>query len=389
MEKQVIKQVDKKAIDNMFIVIPCFKPDEKLVQLIEEIRAKIGHDFSVILVDDGSGEEYTPIFHEAEKRFHCTVLTHKTNGGKGKAIKKAFNYILENFPESNGVITVDADGQHKVDDVLNCLYKLSLHPDEVIFGSRNFDESTVPFRSQLGNKWTRWIVKGLHGVKLSDTQTGLRAISTPYLKQLISITGDRYEYEMNMILYLQEHGIKIREVPIETVYIEENQTSNFRPVVDSYKVYSTFLKYGFNSLASFLMDIGLFRLSIFFLQRVFPVSYIVISTVIARIFSSLFNYMTASKLVFKKENSWTSLRRYYILAALQMLASGYLVTYVVHLLSARQATLVKVGIDLFLFVISFQFQRVWVFPQHRENRRSLKKKEHETDRAKGMRKNET
>lgn len=389
MEKQLVDQVFKKAIADMFIVIPCFQPDEKLVTLIEEIRRKAGHDFPVILVDDGSGKEYAPIFQEIEKKFQCIALTHKVNGGKGKAIKTAFNYILKNFPENSGVITVDADGQHKVDDVLNCLYELSLHPDEVIFGSRNFDESTVPFRSQLGNKWTRWIVKGLHGVKLSDTQTGLRAISTPYLKQLIGITGDRYEYEMNMILYLQEHGIKIREVPIETVYIEENQTSNFRPVVDSYKVYSTFLKYGFNSLASFLMDIGLFRLSIFFLQRVFPVSYIVISTIIARIFSSLFNYMTASKLVFKKENSWTSLRRYYILAALQMLASGYLVTYVVNLLSAEQATLIKVVIDLFLFVISFQIQRLWVFPQYRESRRPLKEKEHGTNRAEGMRKNET
>lgn len=218
------------------------------------------------------------------------MLGYEINRGKGFALKTAFNYILKECPKIKWVATIDSDGQHTIDDTVNCVIDAKKHPDEMIFGSRNFsmNEKHIPLKSNLGNIMTSKILKRFTGLHLNDTQTGLRVIPRQYLKDLLDVEGDRFEYEMNMILYAKENKINIREVPISTIYINENESSHFKPVSDSFAIYSKFLKYIMSSLIGFFVDISMFTviLKIMGDDSFRSVTY---STVGARILSSTVN----------------------------------------------------------------------------------------------------
>ena len=76
------------------------------------------------------------------------------------------------------------------------------------------------------------------GQKVTDTQTGLRGMSTDLIPWLLNLDGNRFEYEFNMLLEGKKSGHQISEVPIETVYLEENESSHFLPIRDSISIYS-------------------------------------------------------------------------------------------------------------------------------------------------------
>ena len=123
-------------LQRVTIVIPSLEPDEKMLTLISEL-SKAGFS-DIIIVDDGSGPKYNYYFDKAKNTYHCTILVHGINMGKGRALKTAFNYILVHRPESLGAITVDSDGQHTIEDTLACVTALIDHPDSLIMGCRNF-----------------------------------------------------------------------------------------------------------------------------------------------------------------------------------------------------------------------------------------------------------
>jgi putative flippase GtrA len=273
-------------------------------------------------------------------------------------MKTAFRYLLERDIPTQGVVTVDGDGQHKASDVLSCA-KAMLETRGVVLGVRNFDLPDVPPRSRMGNKITSLVFRLFCGIKISDTQTGLRAIPAAYLPAMLEVSGDRYEYETNMLLDFGMNNIPFTEVEIQTVYIDENATSHFDPIRDSIRIYKQILKYILSSVGSFLIDIGLF----FILKLLF--SSITLCTVIARIASSVFNYTFNKKLVFGSKGSTAkSLIKYYALCIPQMLVSAGLVTLMSNVMSANAAwivTLIKLFIDTVLFVCSYIIQKKWVF----------------------------
>lgn len=345
-------------MDDIVIVIPSYKPDrEIMMEFIQKVKSKFKN---IVVVDDGNGQEYEQFF-EYLKNEGITVLKHYINFGKGRGIKTAFNYVLNNYPNIVGVITADCDGQHYIEDIIKCAEKLKENPEKLVIGYRNFDEKQVPFRSRFGNKLTRGVFNTFVGIKITDTQSGLRAFGRKTMEKFLQTSGERYEYETNMLIDCKEKEIEIAEVPISTVYIRNNSLSHFNPIKDSLKIYKLFMKYIISSLSSFMLDILLFTIFVSLLPkiRINGITEIVVATVIARIISAAYNFIINSKVVFKNQNR-SSIIKYFILCVVQMFISAFAVSELFKLLHIN-STLIKVVVDTIIFIINFVIQREWVF----------------------------
>ncbi|WP_409252126.1 glycosyltransferase [Bacillus sp. SCS-153A] len=342
--------------DNTVILIPSYNPDEKLEKLIHEIiEAKFS---KIVVINDGSKIETRRIFDAISPLQEVTVISHSVNQGKGRALKTGFDYIRTHF-ENHGTVTVDADGQHALDDIIKVAAKLQESPENLVLGVRDFSGDDIPARSRFGNNLTKVVVKFTMGISITDTQTGLRGVPYDMLESLLRVKGERYEYEMNMILECKNQNTSIKEVPIETIYIEENESSHFNPIVDSIKIYSVFLKFVSSSLLSFGLDILLFTVFTILFKEIYPAEFILLATIAARVLSSLFNYLVNKNIVFKSDSRNTMLK-YYSLSVVQMFASAFLV-YAVYQIIGNGEVAIKIVLDSILFLISYVIQRDWVF----------------------------
>ena len=348
-------------MDDLALIIPTLEPNTTFIKVVCNYKKYFN---KIIVVDDGSGEEYREIFKEISD-MGVVVLTHALNYGKGRALKTAFNYILNNYKDIVGVITVDSDGQHLVKDALKCSDALINSENKLVLGSRNFDEDNVPLKSRVGNKLTRSLFKILCGISISDTQTGLRAIAINDIKTFLYTKGERFEYETNMLLDAKKYNIKFEEVPIETVYLNENKGTHFNPLRDSVEIYKVFIKYLFVSLSSFLVDILFFMLFLNILSLFSDFSFImykiIVSTVCARIVSSLYNYLLNRKFVFEKHDSKSFIIKYYILVIIQMGISSLSVALLSQVFSSKIIVLLKIIVDILIFIANYYIQREWVF----------------------------
>lgn len=344
------------------IIIPSLNPDEKLMQVVDALLCEGFED--IVIVNDGSDSEHEEPFIRAAEHKECTVLKHEVNKGKGRALKTAFNFCLENRKGIAGVVTVDGDNQHKAADIKACADRMIQQKNAVILGVRDFSGENVPFKSRYGNTLTSFVFKFACGMKISDTQTGLRAIPYEYLETMCNVEGERFEYETNMLLTFKKCNIPYDEVKIETVYIDENATTHFHPVRDSIKIYGIIFKFLFGSVSSCLIDLGLFTVLKILTSPLGGRLSILISTVMARVCSSFYNYNYNRKAVFESEEGMgRTVKRYYILCICQMLLSYALVYAVTAVFTFGNIMTVvsKAIVDTILFIISFQIQRAWVF----------------------------
>lgn len=353
------------AVLDLSIIIPSYNPDEKLIKVVEGLKEKGFHD--MIVVNDGSDAAHQEPFRKLDGE--CTIIHHKENKGKGRALKTAFSFCLENRKRTLGVITVDGDNQHKPEDVYACGKALLEKKDSLVLGCRDFSGADVPKKSKYGNTITKGVFRVFCGLKISDTQTGLRAISRDRLAELLAIKGERYEYETNMLLEAKDLEIPITEVPIQTVYINDNESSHFHPVRDSIKIYGIIIKFFMNSMASTGIDLSLFFLAslLFEKLRMPQAALIFAATAVARICSSLFNYKVNRKIVFGKGTTY-SIVKYYILCVCQMLVSAGIVSLLstAFLAGSFISTVIKAITDTCLFFISFRIQKNWVFKKQQE-----------------------
>lgn len=346
------------------VIIPSLDPDEKLMGVVTGLQ-KMGFT-DILLVNDGSDEAHRTPFETAAALPGVTVLHHEVNRGKGRALKTAFHYVLEHRPSSCGVVTVDGDGQHAAEDVLKLAQALCADGEKIYLGSREFSGPDVPRRSFLGNKITSLVFRLLCGMTIRDTQTGLRAISRKYLPAMLEVEGERFEYETTMLLELRRQHLPFEELPIRTVYIGENETSHFRAVRDSIRVYRPilrhFIRFAGSGLLSFLVDMVLFwLLSQVAVPGLPDTQRILLATVLARVGSSLLNFFLNRTVVFASSRSvWDTLWRYYSLCVVQMLTSGLLVAFIYWLLPLPE-TLIKCVVDGCLMFISFRIQQRFVF----------------------------
>lgn len=214
------------------VIIPAYRPPNNLPAFLDELIHREYH--RIILIDDGSGKTYQDIFDRC--RFKgVTVLSHSKNKGKGEALKTAFEYCMKSEKNSDYIITADCDGQHRIDDIEKLFYTIKANDNAIVLGARNFDKE-MPLKSRIGNETAARLFNKFYHLDLCDTQTGLRAFPASMLPQLIRIPGKRYEYETNVLIYAVYHHIPIKTAKINSIYIEKNKHSHYRPVMDSLRV---------------------------------------------------------------------------------------------------------------------------------------------------------
>lgn len=349
------------------IIIPSYEPDERFLELLAALRnAEIS---PIIVVNDGSSSAYQKYFDAAEKDFGAVVLRHEKNFGKGRGLKTAFTYCLENFAEMTGCVTADSDGQHTPAAIEKCRAALNSHRENLILGTRNFDNADeIPLKSQLGNILTRKVFKILYGVEISDTQTGLRAIPVNFMRAVLNVPGDRFEFETNMLISAIKSGVRIETIPIETIYdSKENHSTHFRPVADSLRIYwvfrQAFARFVLSSMSAAAIDLGLFQLFCALLKNYFAgVGYIFPATVFARIISATYNHTVNYFLVFNgRRRYWQAAARYFCLAAIQGCVSAALTAAIFSVVESDLELFVKVPVDIALFFISYVVQKHFVY----------------------------
>ncbi len=349
------------------VLIPALDPDVLLIDYVKDLRA--AGFCRIIVINDGSRAEKTDIFKTLESELGCDVIVHEVNMGKGRALKDGFAFANEKYGEEEGyrgVICADSDGQHSVGDVIKLSDLLdSVSVPSLILGCRNFDLDFVPERSRKGNKITTFTFKLLYGKHISDTQTGLRGISRELADEYVTLDGDRFEYETNMLIYAVRRSHNIVEEPIETIYINNNSESHFRPFVDSFKIYKLLFagvfKFFLSGVASMLLDQGLANL-LFYV--VFGSSFAFGAKAIARAVSALFNFTLNKNFVFKAKNDAGKQGvRYAVLCVLQLLVSSTAVWILTGLFAevSWAFTLASLAVDAILFFFSYSIQQKWVF----------------------------
>jgi len=342
------------------IVIPALNPDRRLITLIDDLH---DHGFETIfVVDDGSAEEYEPVFEQARVA-GARVLHHACNLGKGVALKTAIMEVRRNLPSAERIITMDADGQHLAKDAARLAYASRENPEALILGTRDFKRYHVPLRSRFGNAFSAAYFKADTGVSCPDTQTGLRAIPASMFAMAQATPGMRYEFEMNFLTAVAKAGLALEYVPIATIYERGNTTSHFSPVRDSVRIYAQLLRFAGSSLACSVVDLLIFALITTFVSLEAGLL-ITLATVAARLCSGALNFTLNRNWSFLdlgslSGNALRQAHRYLILFVGLIIASSTLVT----LLSFLPLPLVgvKMIVDVALFTVSYFVQRNWVF----------------------------
>lgn len=351
-------------------LIPAYEPDGKILKLADELAER---GFDIVVVDDGSGPDYGQIFEELAQE--ATVLTHAANRGKGAALRTGLEYINrymaynETVLTAGGavsvsgsdavIVTVDADGQHLPDDVLRVAEIAHVRRDALVLGSRALSDD-VPARSKIGNTITRYVYCAATGMHIYDTQTGLRAFHCSMIPRLLEIEGDRYEYEINVLMELATEGVPIIEERIETVYEEGNKSSHFRTVRDSFRIYKEILKFSASSLASFTIDYCMYVLLLAVTGAAGIAYSLTVSNIGARLVSGAANYMMNRKLVFKSKAGPESAAQYFLLAAFILTGNTIVLNTLAGTLGINSLA-AKLITELIFFAISWTVQRYVIF----------------------------
>lgn len=360
-------ETDKKINNsniNSAVIIPALNPMPTLIYFIKTLLADGVPQ--IIVVNDGSDTSFNDIFRKVSQLKHCTVLNHGTNHGKGRALKTAFAYFIDHYSYLDGVVTADADGKYNVNDILGICERLSLNQNFLILGVRNLNENNSPKLKYMSNLLATRIFQLLYGSNLEDTQTGLRGIPGNELIWMLQMNGERYEYEMNMLIKSSHHNLSFLTVPINSMYLYNNLGSYYSTVKDSFSIFisliSGFIQYSGSTLVTAFFDV----LSFFLLNSIVLTSLsasvrIFLSTAIASFVASIFNFLMNRKLVFADKSKLSSSAvRYCIIWILQMLIC-YSLVYSVSMYYKINALIIKILVDSISSVVNYQIQLRWIF----------------------------
>jgi len=342
-------------LSGITLVIPAFEPSTDLIDIVNKL---LKYAFRlIVVVDDGSGPNFKAIFDKLQLVPSVTILSHDINRGKGAALKYAFRYILEHDSNlTHSIITLDSDGQHGEKDVVDIADKAKINREKLILGVRAFDND-VPLRSRFGNLLTRKVMHLVSQVDLTDTQTGLRCLPLSFANATLEIEANRYEFELECILLAKRKKIPILQHSIETIYIEGNASSHFRPVIDSLRIYFVFFRYMIVSIGSFLLDISLF-IGLYYLS-----GQIIMSTYVARLVSGSVNFHFNKHAVFQSHDQRSYLQESLGYIALAITIATLSATTVNWLATTTvlNAPLLKILVDTVLFILTFFIQHSFIF----------------------------
>jgi putative flippase GtrA len=334
----------------MIVLIPARDPDAALIDLITGLRNRGLRD--IVVVDDGSGPAAAPIL--AAIAGHATVLTHPGAAGKGRALKTGIAHCLAVHP-GLGVVTVDPDGRHALDDVVAVAEALAREPNRLVVGCRRFAPGRVAPARRLGGLLTRTVLAVTGGVRLADPLCGLRGLPAQALPKLAMVAGEGCEYEFNVLMTARSHGLEAVAVPIEAIATDGPRARAFDPVRDSFAFAFLLLRFALSSLGCAALDVVLF----FVLTHGSLGLGAAVAT--ARAVSSLLNFGLNRGFVFRSDRPVAAaVALYYLLVAAIALLS-YLLTRALAASAGLPLVAAKVVADSLLFVVSFLAQRHLVF----------------------------
>jgi len=288
------------------VLLPAYNPN---IMMLKTLRELTSEGFGILVVNDGSVKEFQELFDEAQK--YAVVLSYEKNMGKGYALKYGMQKIREYYPDAKRFITADADGQHSTEDIINIREKMRAG-DDFVLGTRDFKGNT-PLRSRVGNSMSRLVFAVSTGYYLSDNQSGLRGFDMSHIPWMVKVSGNRYEYEMNVLICAVKQRIKIRTIPIKTIYIDDNRSSHFNPVRDTLRIHKNMFKCAGGSLISILLSIILVTLiDIFFGFSMWPLRLyavgmlsVILSWILNRfVWYRRFNFKGDKRLVFSAILRW-------------------------------------------------------------------------------------
>lgn len=340
------------AHPNFVVLIPAYKPGPDFPGFVAElVRLGVAQ---IYVVDDGSGVWFRARFDEAGAHPQVRVVRHAINLGKGAALKTGINAILCDYPEIAVVVTADADGQHAPDDILTVAQQACANPGALVLGARVFRDD-VPWRSKIGNNATRIVLRLVAGQELSDTQTGLRAIPGHLLPDLLKLSSQGYEFELDMLLLSRNRRLRILERPIRTIYLEGNASSHFNPLLDSMRIYFVLLRFAMISMCTAVLD-----------NLLFSVVYAYtgskgMSQIVGRVGAMAFNFTTVKRMVF---NSRGRVMREFLQYAALVAFSGTVSYFMIVFFTSQfgmgvlKSKLLAEGI---LFFANFLIQRDVIF----------------------------
>lgn len=339
------------------VIIPAYEPDETFVRIVDELWT---YGCQIVAVDDGSGEGYQQIFDRVGDI--CIVLRHGENRGKGAAIKTALSYIERELWDDGPIGIMDCDGQHLPEDMMRLFRTAGTRSNTLVLGVRAVGKE-MPLRSRLGNQITRAVYRIVSGVNVSDTQTGLRAFGPDLIDRSLSVKGDRYEYEMNMLMACAREKISIEEVPIHTIYRDrENSNSHFRGFRDSVRIYKEIIKFTLSSFSSFVLDYVLFSLLMFFLPH--TAAALLLANIAARAVSAFYNYSMNCRFVFHAEQKMRGRAEYFALAGFILVMNNLILESFVQVLHVPVYP-AKLLTECLLFVMSWLIQKNVIFRKER------------------------
>ncbi|MCR5348007.1 MAG: bifunctional glycosyltransferase family 2/GtrA family protein [Bacilli bacterium] len=296
------------------LLIPIYEPSDRVLPFLKTFKKE---DFDAFLVvDDGSGEKYRQIFDEIAKETPFCVVSHDKNLGKGQALKTGISYLMEHYEDLEFIVTADGDGQHLRKDILRIKKKALEHPGQLVIGARDF--SKAPPKSASGNIWSARFFRFATGMKVSDCQTGLRALPKESFSLALETYGNRFEYEMNFLMKAAR-PFEVEEAKITTVYEENNKGTHFRPVMDSFRIMGEPIAYLLVALISFGIDILAFALLSYFSVWGNPLW----PCLIARAISLPVNYVLLMKSAFHQKGVLRASLWKYLLVAIFSFVTQY------------------------------------------------------------------
>ena len=198
-------------LSRVYVVVPAYNEGSAVHDVVREIRLDFPH---VVVVDDGSRDATAA---EAKKA-GAVVLRHVLNRGQGAALQTGIDYCLRRGADV--VVTFDADGQHRVEDVHRMLAALETTGADVAIGSRFLDlQSNLPAARRLTLRIATRFMRLTSGVPLTDAHNGLRAIRRS-AAQRIRITLDGMAHASELVDQIDRHDLKVTEVPVVIRYSE-------------------------------------------------------------------------------------------------------------------------------------------------------------------------
>lgn len=352
-ESSTLRTQADESLAGVAVLIPARRLEAGLGPLVESLSAA-GFG-AVVVVDDGMSSEERRELEELAEIPRVHLLHHAVNLGKGCALKTGINYSLTKLVGLTHLVTADADGQHAPEDIVRVARAARKTPAAVVLGSRRFGRE-VPLRSKFGNTLTRMVFSFLSGREVSDTQTGLRGFPAGVLAEVVALPGERYEYEMTVLAYLSRRSAELVEVPIATIYIDDNRSSHFNPIRDSMRIYFVLVRFYASSLVSAGLDLVFFTLTFWATRD------LLLSVVVGRV-SSLVNFALNRTLVFRSRGSIPgALWRYYALAVV-LAGISYGGIRVFSLVLGWNVVVIKILVETMLSLLSFSVQRTFVFAQ--------------------------